>query len=459
MARRDQGLRRVALLCLSLALLMLASVGDVLAVGLAPVAHAASGGVASACGDAPQTSITDAGGASLTLGHTSGPPGMTQTVAGAGWPAGAQISLDLDLPLTSGSGEGAMLQGSVASANVAPDGTFSMPGFLVPIPAGCDGGGIGLQVDFVAHTPDGKYVASAAFTYTAQPAVSFGSSTPIPAGATLQMLGSAWEANEAITLTVSVAPPNVQVGSAAPPPATTQPLPDGTVTTHADAQGQFNAIYALPPTLVPRSTLLVQTTGKGPLYGTVTAPLLQTAVLPAVMPTIALNRTSGTVTDAITVRGTHWYPGDSVNVTYCRGQAIQPGENALRCQPEVSETLAVVTVDASGGFTSSVHLPSDAQTGDITIQALVPNDIFGLSVYAQDAPYTIVPPPLPWDRVHPRLAFALSILKPALPALAIALLLLAAYLWNRLRHRRVRQPAVPAAVLDTHAPTGTPSTP
>ena len=432
MAHACRGLRgAITVLCVSLALLVAASSGGV------PVALAAGGGGASSCGGGGPTTVptNTPGGPSILLSHTTGPVGMAEIVTGAVWPAGVQVSLDFAEQAPDRTYY--LLHSSVVSATVHPDGTFAMPSFFMPDANSCGataGPSPNSKVVYVVHTPDNAYAAQAEFTYTAQPTLGLGYLQHATAGAQLTLTGAFWEPNETMAVSFSSSAPNVNEVAASATPV-------GTLNTRTDGYGGLNASYTLPATLLPRLNLYIQATAKGPLYGTVISQQIQMQVFPAHMPTLTLSRSSGTVNDAITVRGANWYPGDTVTITYCRWQTILSDLQVLRCDPSQSQTLTAVTVDAAGHFSTSIHLPTSAQNGPITIQALVPNDVFGLAVYAQAAPYTIVPPPPPWSAVHPRQAFALSILKPALPALALALILLGVYLWRR-RSRTARSTGV-----------------
>lgn len=432
MALRGRHLRvLVHLPIVPMALLLLG-----LCVGSPPVRASERG--AASCGGSAIASLppTSAIGPHITLSHAVGPAGMSEVIFGVGWQAGAQVSVDLDMPQPGHTFF--VLQRTVASGTVSSDGTFRMPAFLIPSLPGCgpDPGAPGsamTPVDFVAYTPNQKLVATAEFTYTAQPTLTYtGDASPRP-GSALPLVGTNWEPGERITITFTGLPSSQAQSGVS---ATSGLLPNGTLLAHADQHGELFSSYLLPDTLAPRSGVSIQATGNGPLYGRVLAPVLTLFVEPAVLPTIALDRASGSVTDAIVVRGARWYPGDAVQIAYCRGQNTVPQVDGLRCEPFLSEALATVTVDQRGAFSATVHLPSNARVGPITIQALVPNDVFGLAVYAQGAAYQIVPPPVPWDRLHPRLAFALGILRPAVPALALALALLAGYFWRRRRTSR-----------------------
>lgn len=425
----------------------------VIRVGWPPAARVFASGTHSACGGGGQNVSlppTSASGPRITLAHPTGPMGMSELISGTGWPADTQVTIDLDVPQPDGTFAVALHAIALVKGTSA-SGTFSLPGFQVPYPGGCVSGATGdpgTIVDFVASTPDNKLVAKAAFTYTAQPTLLYnGDPNPLP-GAIITVQGTQWEAHERVTITITQLSPAQQSAS---PGTSPQPLPNDTVHVQADGHGMFSASYQLSDTLEPRTLLLIQVTGNGPLYGTVTAPQIQLVVAPAIRPTVTLDRSSGTVTDAITVRGAHWVPGDSIEIMYCRSTTPAPKTGGLPCDPNLSAALATVTVDQGGAFAAAVYLPSNARIGPITIEVVVPNDTSGLTYYIQSAIYQIVPPPLPWSRVHPRLAFLLNILRPAVPALALALALLAIYVWRR-RTSRLRAAETPQpAPTPTHA--------
>lgn len=430
MARRDAMVYRT-LMALGLALLLF-----VMALGSA-TAHAAGSGDASSCGagPAPQPAPRLSGTAAISLDHPMGPVGVLVGVTGVGWPAGARVTLDIAVPLPNG--PDLIGASAVAAAAVRADGTFSMSTVTVPGTDSCGATDPGAHVDFLAHTADNKFVAKATFTFTPSPTLQPGNGPFPKPGQPYDVYGTGWEPGEPVTITYSAGPSVlVQDGVAATSSAPPHLLPNGTITTRADASGNISASYTLPDTVTPRTTLIVQASGTGPRYGAVTVAPLQMLVFPADLPTLTLNRQSGTVSDVITLRGGRWLPGDIVAVRYCRGSFETTDPLGPGCQPDISEALANVTVDTRGAFTTTVHLPSNAAKGPITIQAVSTTDDPSAPMYIQSALYTILPPPPPWQRVHPHLAFAVTILKPALPALVIALALIGAYLWQRRRTRR-----------------------
>ncbi len=402
----------------------------------------------SACGPGATASVgVAASSASITLSRTKGPPGMSLEVSGTGWPEGATVLVDVDAKGSDGTLY--VLIATVVSTNVASGGTFQMQAFPAPQPGGC--GDISADTNnvlFVAHTRDNSLSAEAPFTYTAQPTLDSPSGQQVRPNFAVTLTSENWEPGEQVTITSGVvATAQVSCIQQGPPACSqvTTPAPSATVHATANAQGAISLTYALPRGLPPRSGVLVQATGTGPLYGTVAAPPLGFLIVPSVDPAIALNRTTGTAGVAVVVQGSHWYPGDTVVIEYCRAENVtnvpelgaRGGQSNLRCDPQVAQWLGQVTVDANGRFTSTVSVPTNARIGPITIQARVPNDIFGLAVYAQVAAFEIVPPPLPWSHQHPRMALALTIGRPAVPALVLGTLLLAGYVWSRRRARRM----------------------
>jgi hypothetical protein len=102
----------------------------------------------------------------------------------------------------------------------------------------------------------------------------------------------------------------------------------------------------------------------------------------------------------------------------------------------MAQRLGQATVDTTGRFQARVTLPQNARTGPIAIQARVPNDLFGLDVYAQARPFTILPTPPPWYVAHPRLVWALRTFSVPL---TLALVAAGFFIWRRMR-RRVARP-------------------
>lgn len=363
---------------------------------------------------------------------------MSLAVSGQGWPAGAAVVLDVDTQASDGT---LVILTTIATHTTAgPDGTFQTSPFAMPEQQSCVADASSSDVLVVARTGDGTVSADAPFSYTAQPTLVTTSSQQVKPGFAVSLTGENWEPGESVTITSGVlSTANLDCMQQTPPacPQGATPAPSATAHTTASPYGDISLTYALPDGLPPRTGVLVQATGTGPLYGTFAAPPIEFLIRPAADPTIALDRLQGVAGVAVHVSGAHWYPGDTVVIEYCRGQNTSFAPNEPRCFPETTQTLGQATVDAQGRFSRTVSLPTNSRIGPILIQARVPNDVLGLAVYAQAAPFQIVPPPLPWDRQHPRLALALAVARPALPALALGALLLVAYVWSRRRARRM----------------------
>lgn len=404
-----------------------------------PVHAATRGATAQACGStnlAPFTATPSA--ASITLSRTQGPPGMSLVVSGSGFPAGAPLLLDVDFAQTDGTLVPLMSAG--VRPTVGPDGSFQTSPFPLPYEPGC-GPAPSTKIVFVAHTSDDAVSATAPFVYTPAPTLQSDSQEQVKPNFAVTLSGQNWEPNEQVTITSGIlATPILSCPPTVPPICDTpaSPAPAATIQVTADAQGNLSFSYALPGGLPPRTGVLVRATGTGPRYGTIEATPIEFLIRPSDDPTIALSRTEGEAGVAVVVRGDHWYPGDPVTIEYCRGQntSIAPGEP--RCLGNTTQWLGQTTVDAAGRLNATVSLPTNARTGPVLIQARVENDVLGLAVYAQAAPFEIVPQPLPWSQQHPRAALALTLARPAAPALALGLLLLAAHLWSRRRSRRTR---------------------
>lgn len=428
---RRRGLGQLA----ALTVWMVGLVAVCLLAGPRQPARAATRNASAGCGTTePTIPGATQSGASITLSRTRGPAGMSLAVSGQGWPTGATVVLDVDMKASDGTLY--VMTSTAVQTVVATDGTFQTRTFAMPALQGCAPGAPGgpsTDVLFVARTSDGAVLVETPFSYTPQPTLESRAGQQVRTDVALMLTGVNWEPGERVTITSAT----LSASQALQVPAASGTLvPSATAHTTANSLGEISLTYALPDGLPPRSGVLLQATGTGPLYGTVMAQPIEFLIRPVVDPTITLDRAQGVAGARVVVRGEHWYPGDTVQIEYCRGQDTVPAPNESRCPPEASEPLDFATVDASGRFSQAVSLPTNARTGPITIQARVPNDIFGLAVYAQVAPFEIVPPPLPWDRQHPRLALALAIVQPALPALALGVTLLAAYVWSRRRARR-----------------------
>lgn len=396
------------------------------------------------CGSNPTaTSTPSQSAASISLSKTQGPPGMFLSLTGSGWPAGIPVVVDVDVPQPDGTILTLVSVGIHTKASA--DGTLPSTPVQVPRMPGCSAVQYA-NVLFVAHTTDNSVGAQAPFTYMATPTLESQSYEPVRPNVAVSLSGQNWEPGEQVTITSGVlSSPHLPCAPQVPPLCEnpTKPVPSATTHTNADDHGQISLSYVLPVGLPPRTAVLVQATGTGPQYGTIAAAPIEFLIGPALDPTITLERSQGAPGVAVVVRGDRWYPGDAVTLEYCRGEdgaSIAPNEP--RCPPQSAQWLGQTTVDTHGRFSRTLSVPTNARVGPILIQARVENDVMGLVVYAQAAPFQIVPPPLPWSQQHPRLALAVAIAQPAAPAAALGVLLLAAYIWSRRQQHRVRTAGV-----------------
>ncbi len=374
--------------------------------------------------------VSASSGASITLSRTRGPAGTSLQVSGTGWPAAAHVTIDAD----GVNGLGQLMVGvpGVAQAIVMSDGAFITPAFEVPMGHSCVGmsfGTAGTVAYFVAHTADSSVSAQAQFDFVAPPRVVTDSpGQDLQVDATLRLLGAQWEPGASIVVASSMYP-----GALGTPRSDSSwvTVPGSEKRGLADATGSFSFAYSIPASLAPRDTLRLSVTGTGPLYGAVTLDLYF-QILPAIMPSVTLDRASGVAGARVSVVGQHWQPGDAVTIEYCRGWGNDTGAFSSRCAPAESGGLGAATADQGGRFQVQVTIPAEAWIGPITIQARVPGDVFGLMVYAQTAPFTIVPIQPAWETVHPRLAL---LEKAGVVAFALLALLC---IGLEVRRRRVR---------------------
>ena len=412
--RRWLGRRARALLTgLALAALGLAMVGTI---GIAPTARASGPGPCTVA--AQQSSLTAAGGVSARLSRAQGVTGTALDVTGSRWPAGATVTIDA---YESRNGTTYIASPNLAQGPVSADGILRLPQFRAPMIITCSslgGSADGGDVLFLVHTLDGHARAPLMFTYLAYllaPQISTpGVGQTVSPGLRLTLNGARWEPNERVTITSMRAPwdPAQQQMPA------WQPIPTSAVSVTADSQGAFSVM--LPALDEPAETqITVFAEGSGPRYGDVGVYTseYEYIMLPKVYPTLHLDRSGVNAGGAVTVSGDHWPAGVSGVVEYCRGQAGQPGMVGLRCIG--GQHLGAFQADRAGHFSVTVHLPANSSLGPITVQARIPTAPFGLIVYAQGQPLSIVPT---FAQAHPRLTRLIGMA----PYLAGALVLLIA---------------------------------
>jgi hypothetical protein len=408
--RMARGPRWQGPLIVAFCLALLCSVSGPPATALAAAHHAArSCGVGVAPGPAP----TRTGNAHLALNIARGVAGSKIVARGSGWPSGTQVQVDVEqdshLMLTP------MLPVPQA---VAADGSFEAPAIAAPGQVCAFQPEPGTVVQVIARSLDGRTLAKASFTYIAEPPVlAPAAGTTIAGTATaLSVTGLGWGVGTLVTLWAPIGPTQVSPQNPWLPPAG---IPVDRV--HADARGAFAASVPLAITggpLRPGTSISLVASASTALYGDVAV------VLPApfmvglsIMPVLALDHAQGLAGAALTVTGDHWWPSDTVQIAYCRG-------TTGRCDPNLMQQLGTATVDGNGHFSVQVALPSNAHGGPISVEAYVGDGMVSPYIFTQ--PFEVVPPPLPWNKVHPRLA-------RYLPILAVALLLLiaaGAVLWR-----------------------------
>jgi hypothetical protein len=321
---------------------------------------------------------------------------------------------------------------NLAQGTAGADGSLSLPQFRAPVMQTCSslgGSADGGDALFLVHTLDGRVRAPLMFTYLAYllaPQISTpGVGQTVSPGLRLTLNGTRWEPNERVTITPMRAPWN-------PAPQQMpawQPIPSSVVSVTADSQGAFSV--TLPALDEPAETqITVFAEGSGPRYGDVGVYGNYYVLLPKVYPTLHLDQRGVYAGGSVTVSGDHWPANVSGVVEYCRGQEGLPDMVGLRCLG--GQHLGAFQTDSSGHFSVTTHLPANAALGPITIQALIPTAPFGLIVYAQGQPLSIVPI---FAEAHPRLARLLG-LAPYLAGALVLLLALAVAGVVLIRRRR-----------------------
>ncbi len=388
--------------------------------------------------DKAQHALTMAGGVTARLSRTQGTVGTELTATGAGWPAGATVLVDVYIKRNGAVFAEAPLTQAVVSAN----GTFTTAQFLAPRSVVCsslsetsdgrptDGGSMLLLI----HTRDGKARALVTFTYLTYDLgpwiIPASAGSALAPGTALAFTGAHWEPGEQVTLTPMAAPGSFTL-ALFPPPSAFQPVPGLAVSATADENGAFSAV--VPGFDEPPGTLVeVIAQGTGPRYGTVSVSNFIYQMLPKIFPSIHLSEIAVNAGGALTVTGDHWPANVAGVIEYCRGETTLPDMVGLRCLG--GQHLGDYQTDSAGRFSATVHMPTNAALGSVTVQARIPNAPFGLAVYAAAQPLAIAPT---FAQAHPRL-MRLSAVAPYLAASAVGVvvLLIALLLVVRRRQRR-----------------------
>ena len=415
------------------------SLGSVLVLALYPTVMASpASGPHSACWTnsiPPSAPGLPRSGPVLVVSPTIGHVGSVIIISGSGWPANMPVAIDVEGTNGTPSNAVANLVG-YASVQTDAAGTFAIQ-TTAPLSGDCGStfGGPGTTAMFVAYTPNHTMTETAYFSYTGQPVLQVMSPSDVPQGNATTFHGYGFMPNVAVTLTCGTVPAYLYTaisdpGSPAPPET---PVAGCQKKLRTDANGTFDTVVDLPGGLQPRQVLGFQATENTPTTGVLQTSVVEIRIIPSTMPSIVLSRNSGTVQNVISVTGSNWFPGDTIVLEYCRDQQVVSGFSGPRCDPSFTQALGQTMVHPDGSFVASVKLPPNAATGPITIQARVPNDVFGLAVYASGAPFQIVPPPPPWSALHPHLAFMLAYVQAMLPAGGLVLVLLGFYIVRRQR--------------------------
>ena len=399
------------------------------AIGMTPTARASGPGPCAAA--TPQGSLAPAGGASARLSRTQGVIGTAVSVTGSRWPAGAPVSIDA---YETRNGATYMASANLAQGTAGADGSLSLPRFRAPVMITCSslGGSVdGGDALFLVHTLDGRVRTPLMFTYLAYllaPQISTpGVGQTVSPGLRLTLNGTRWEPNERVTITSMRAPWN----PAQQQMPAWQPIPGSVVSVTADSQGAFSV--TLPALDEPAETqITIFAEGTGPRYGDVGIYTLEYEyiMLPQVYPTLHLDQSGVYAGGSVTVSGDHWPAHVSGVVEYCRGQEGLPDMVGLRCLG--GQHLGDYQTDSAGHFSVTVHLPANAALGPITVQARIPTAPFGLIVYAQGQPLSIVPT---FAEAHPRLTRLIG-MAPYLGGALVLFLALAVVIVVLVRRRR-----------------------
>jgi hypothetical protein len=428
--RRQHGGSRGARLANVLRTWALCALALGLMIGLPGIARAASPRQRpGSCGAtqlsaSPAVAATHTDGARIALNIARGGAGSKLIAQGMGWPAGAQLTLSLeqygtvipnnhDVPLT-----------------VAADGTFAAPPLAAPGPTCGFDPQPGTAIQIVGRmATNSQLMASATFTYIASPpalAPAVRDGAIAPDATSLPVTGVGWDAGTLVTLW-----PTPEWPASAPLDPWQPPAGVPSIQLAADAQGAFTAQVPLLAGTSPRRpgvTMLAAASATSARYGTLVTSVPQPfEVQPLVAPVLALDRTGGVAGVTIGVTGDQWWPGDVVQIAYCRGAV------AL-CNVYATQALGTATVNRAGHFSAQVALPANARTGPITVEAYAGSGLLGPYVVARH--FQVVAGGAPANPPHAQPPGA----APLLVTVLLGLLMLAGVLdavWLLARRRRL----------------------
>jgi hypothetical protein len=434
MLRRRLLRLRTPLLPLGIALLAMA-----VGMTIAPTARASGPGP---CAAPPQqqAALAPAGGVTARLSRSQGVVGTVLSMTGSRWPANATVMVDAYITWN---GDRYIAAPTLARGTASADGRLTLSQFRAPPIATCSslgGASDGGEIVFLVHTLDGRARAPILFTYLTYllgpQIVTAPADQALAPDAQVTVNGAHWEPDEHVTLTFLVA-----AGSLAQAPTPPfQPVPGVATHATADSQGAFSAIM---PALdePPGTQILVVAQGTGPRYGDVSESSYSYEMLPKIFPSIHLGEIAVNPGGALTVMGSHWPAHVAGVIEYCRGENTLPGIVGLRCLG--GQQLGDFQTDSAGRFSATVHMPTHAALGSVTVQARIPDATFGLAVYATAQPLAIAPT---FAQAHPRLTRLIG-MAPYLGGaliLLMALLLAGVFLMRRRRDGRA-QPVAPGA--------------
>ena len=245
--------------------------------------------------------------ATLTLSPTSGPPGVSVTVTGSGFPADASVDILFDSSFRD-------------STTASPTGTFTKS---ITIPTDASVGTHKIKASFgTSEIPEATFtVTSSTPTITLSP-------TSGPVGSSVMVAGSNFPVSTSIT---------VKFGT-----ATVTTIPS-TVT--SSTSGTFSASFTIPSGAAAGSHTVTATGGTSTATATFT-----------VGGTVTISPTSGAVGTTVTVSGSSFGASKTITIKFD--------------STTVTTNPATITTTASGLFSSATFVvPSGVTAGSHTVSA------------------------------------------------------------------------------------------
>src|SRR3989475_1972741 len=246
----------------------------------------------------------------ISLNPSSGPTGTTVTVTGKNFAANSAVTISYD---------GSAI--TTTPTTITTDSTGSFTGSIT-VPASSTAG-----LHTVKATDAASNSALAQFTVTT-PSISLSPSSG-PAGTTVNISGSNFVANSAISITYDNNP------------IATTPTPITTTST-----GSFTASITVPSPSNP---------GSHTVNATDASSNSASAQFTVTTPSISLSPSSGPAGTTVNISGSNFVANSAISITYDNNP--------------IATTPTLITTTSTGSFTASITVPSPSNPGSHTVNA------------------------------------------------------------------------------------------